>query len=49
LTGRRDRLRISTPSRRRWRTIRTVALWAIVPVVVQVLLFFLLWRHLAKK
>jgi serine/threonine protein kinase len=49
LTGRRDRLKISTPARRRWRTIRTVALWAIVPVVVQVALFFLLWRHLSKK
>jgi serine/threonine-protein kinase len=49
LTGRRDRLKISTPARRRWRTIRLVALWAIVPVIVQVLLFFLLWRHLAKK
>jgi serine/threonine protein kinase len=49
LTGRRDRLKISTPARRRWRTIRTVALWAIVPVIVQVVLFFLLWRHLSKK
>jgi len=49
LTGRRDRLKISTPARRRWRTIRTLALWAVVPVVAQVLLFYLLWHHLAKK
>jgi serine/threonine protein kinase len=49
LTGRRDRLKISTPARRRWRTIRTVALWTLVPVAVQVVLFFLLWRHLSKK
>jgi serine/threonine protein kinase len=49
LTGRRNRLKISTPARRRWRMIRKVALWTIVPVAVQVLLFFLVWRHLAKK
>jgi len=49
LTGRRDRLKISTPARRRWRTIRMVALWAIVPVAAQVVLFYLLWRHLSKK
>ena len=49
LTGRRDRLKISTPARRRWRTIRQVALWTIVPVAVQVLLFFVLWHFLSKK
>jgi serine/threonine-protein kinase len=49
LTGRRDRLKISTPARRRWRTIRTVAFWVLVPVAAQVLLFLLLWRHLSKK
>jgi serine/threonine protein kinase len=49
LTGRRDRLKISTPARRRWRTIRKVAFWTIVPVAVQVLLFLLLWHRLAKK
>jgi serine/threonine protein kinase len=49
LTGRRDRLKISTPSRRRWRTIRKVAFWTLVPVAVQVLLFLLLWRLLSKK
>jgi len=49
LSGRRNRLKISTPARRRWRIIRKVAFWTIVPVAVQVLLFFLLWRYLAKK
>jgi hypothetical protein len=49
LSGRRDRLKISTPARRRWRMIRKLALWAVVPVAVQVLLFLLLWHHLAKK
>jgi len=49
LSGRRDRLKISTPARRRWRIIRKVAFWTIVPVAVQVLLFFLLWHHLARK
>jgi serine/threonine protein kinase len=49
LTGRRDRLKISTPARRRWRTIRKVAFWTIVPVATQVLLFYLIWHHLAKK
>jgi serine/threonine-protein kinase len=48
LTGRRDRLRISTPARRRWRTIRMVAFWTFVPLAAQVLLFLLLWRHLSK-
>jgi serine/threonine-protein kinase len=49
LTGRRDRLKISTPARRRWRTIRIVAFWVLVPLAAQVLLFLLLWRHLSKK
>jgi serine/threonine-protein kinase len=49
LSGRRDRLKISTPARRRWRAIRKVAFWTIVPVAVQVLLFLLLWHHLARK
>jgi serine/threonine-protein kinase len=49
LTGRRDRLKIATPARRRWRTIRTVAFWVLVPVAMQVLFFLLLWRHLSKK
>jgi serine/threonine protein kinase len=49
MSGRRDRLKISTPARRRWMIIRKVAFWTIVPVAVQVLLFFLIWHHLAKK
>jgi serine/threonine protein kinase len=49
VTGRRDRLKISTPARRRWRTIRKVAFWTIVPVAVQIGVFLLVWHHLAKK
>jgi serine/threonine-protein kinase len=49
LTGRRDRLTIATPARRRWRAIRKLAFWVLVPVAAQVLLFLLLWHHLAKK
>jgi serine/threonine protein kinase len=49
LTGRRDRLKIASPARRRWRTIRIVAFWTIVPVAAQVLLFYLIWHHLGKK
>jgi serine/threonine protein kinase len=49
LTGRRDRLKISTPARRRWRMIRKVAFWTLVPLAAQVLLFFLLWHHLSRK
>jgi serine/threonine protein kinase len=48
LTGRSGRLEVSTVWKRRWRKARFVALWVMVPVVVQVLLFFLLWHHLAK-
>jgi serine/threonine-protein kinase len=49
VTGRRDRLKISTPARRRWRTIRKVAFWTIVPVAVQIGVFLLVWHRLAKK
>ena len=49
LTGRCERLVPSTPFRRNLRKFRTVLLWAIVPVVVQVVLFLLLWHHLKKK
>jgi serine/threonine-protein kinase len=48
LTGRCDRLEPSTPFRRFLRTARKVVLWAVVPVAVQVLLFLLLWHHLAR-
>ncbi|MGD0812154.1 MAG: serine/threonine-protein kinase [Verrucomicrobiota bacterium] len=46
LTGRCDRLEPSTPFKRGLRKARTVALWALLPVAVQVLLFFLIWHHL---
>ena len=49
LTGRWKRLEPSTRWRRGLRQWKTILLWAIVPVLVQFLLFFLLWRHLAKK
>ena len=46
LTGRCDRLEPSTPFKRGLRIARTIFLWAVVPLIVQVLLFFLLWHHL---
>ena len=46
LTGRCDRLEPSTPFKRGLRKARTIALWVVLPVAVQVLLFFLIWRHL---
>jgi serine/threonine protein kinase len=49
LTGRWRRLQPSTRWRRALRKSRTVLFWAIVPVLVQVVLFFLLWHHLKKK
>jgi len=49
VTGRCDRLEPSTPFKRKMRNARTIILWAIVPVLIQILLFFLLWRHLNSK
>jgi serine/threonine-protein kinase len=48
LTGRCDRLEVSTVWKRRWRKARWVALWVTVPVILQVIVFFLLWHHLSK-
>ena len=48
LTGRCDRLEPSTPFKRGLRKARAIALWTVVPVAIQVLLFLLLWHHLAK-
>ena len=48
LTGRCNRLEPSTPFKRGLRKARTIALWTVVPVAVQVLLFFLIWHHLKK-
>jgi serine/threonine-protein kinase len=47
VTGRADRLEPSTLAKRRWRKIRFVAYWVLVPVIAQILLFFALWHHLA--
>jgi serine/threonine-protein kinase len=49
LTGRCERLVPSTPFRRGLRKARTIVLWAVVPVVVQVVLFFVLWHYLKLK
>jgi serine/threonine protein kinase len=49
LTGRCDRLQPSTPFRRGLRVARTIFFWAVVPLIVQVVLFFLIWHHLKKK
>jgi len=49
LTGRWRRLQPSTPWRRALRKSRTVVLWAVVPVALQVLFFFIIWHHFAKK
>ena len=48
LTGRCDRLEPSTPFKRGLRKARTIALWGLLPVAIQVLLFFLLWHYLKK-
>jgi serine/threonine protein kinase len=49
VSGLSARLRPATPSRRRWRLARHVVLIAVLPVVAQVVLFGLLWHHLAGK
>lgn len=46
VTGRSERLEPSTPFKRGLRKARTIFLWAILPVIIQVLLFFLIWHHL---
>ena len=48
LTGRCDRLEPSTPFKRGLRKARSIVLWAVAPVAVQVLLFLLLWHYLAR-
>ncbi len=49
VTGRSRRLEPSTPWRRALRKSRTILLWAILPLLGQVVLFLLIWHHLAKK
>jgi serine/threonine-protein kinase len=48
LTGRCDRLEPSTLWKRRWRKIRTAALWITVPLILQVVGFLWLWHHYSK-
>jgi serine/threonine protein kinase len=49
LSGIRDRLKPVTRWRRRLRMARHVALMGMLPVLIQVALFGLLWWHLARK
>jgi len=48
LTGKCHRLETSTPCRRRWPKIRSVALWILIPLAAQIAGFLLLWHHFAK-
>jgi hypothetical protein len=43
------RLVAATPARRRWHLARHIALVAVLPLVTQVVLFVLIWHHLARK
>jgi serine/threonine protein kinase len=49
VSGLAARLRPATPARRRWRRARHVAVVALLPLVAQVVLFFLIWHHLSRK
>jgi serine/threonine-protein kinase len=49
VTGLAARLRPATPARRRWRVARHIAVVALLPLVAQVVLFGLIWHHLASK
>lgn len=49
LTGRYKRLKRSTPLRRAMRVARMVLIWAVLPVIVQVILFFIIWQHLKHR
>jgi serine/threonine protein kinase len=49
VTGRCNRLQESTLWRRGMRKVRYVALWCLLPVLVQVIAFLLLWHHLSRK
>ncbi|MGO8700367.1 MAG: serine/threonine-protein kinase [Limisphaerales bacterium] len=48
LTGKCDRLETSTPWKRRWPKIRSVALWILIPLAAQIAGFLLLWHHFAR-
>jgi serine/threonine-protein kinase len=43
------RLRPATPSRRRWHLARHIAIVAVLPLAAQVVLFLVIWHHLARK
>jgi serine/threonine protein kinase len=48
LTERWRRMRPSTNWKRGMRKARTIALWCVLPVVLQVVIFLLVWHHLSK-
>jgi serine/threonine-protein kinase len=48
LTGRVNRLEAVTPFKRGMRAARPFLLWGLIPVLIQFLLFFVLWHFLAK-
>jgi serine/threonine-protein kinase len=48
-TGRHLRLKAVTRWTRLARKLRTVVLWVLVPIALQILAFLILWRHLSKK
>jgi serine/threonine protein kinase len=48
LTGRCNRLEPSTPFKRGLRKARTILIWAVAPVILQVVLFFIIWHFLKK-
>jgi serine/threonine protein kinase len=49
VTGRANRLEVSTPWKRGLRQAGYVACWCLIPVAVQVLIFLLLWSHYSHK
>jgi serine/threonine-protein kinase len=48
-TDRHRHLKPVTKWTRRARKLRTVALWILVPVILQIVAFFMLWHHLKKR
>ena len=49
ITGRCERLTPSTAWKRGLRKAGWIALWGLVPIAVQVIMFLLLWHHYGKK
>ncbi len=49
VTGLCDKLQTSTRGKRAWLLVRWILLFCVLPVVVQVVLFLLIWHHKAPK